>query len=498
MWACASTTWVREDEGRRRKRRGMVLPVVLLMLLLLGLMAGTFTFHVQADYSAGFAMSDRLQTRLAAEAGIQKVMYMLRTDWSDVGAWYHNPEVFDQGLVWRPGAEIDDIGKAELIEDRQGGVAYRFSIVADNPFDDESEVRYGITDEASKLNINTATQGQLLRLIAPLVDEGFEPLELVHALLDWRDADDTVREFGAEAAYYRSLPVPYRPKNALFETVEELLLVKGFTGLILHGEDQDRNGLLTPNEDDGEISFPLDNEDGVLERGLLPYITVYSQEYNVANDNKPRINLFGDPAKVREDLEEVFDDPDVIDYLINSTKREGTDAIQSLADYLEAHIINNTLTPSPVRGNDVATLFDKCTIESAPEFQGRINIVTAPPRVLRCIENLAPEKIALILQKRVAVAQPMKSTTGWLVAEKILSAVEYRSIRHQITARSRQFTIESIGFADHTGVFTRLQAVVNMRGPLAQIIYNRDITKLGLAYPIRGEQGDRDLVIRDE
>ena len=47
-------------------------------------------------------------------------------------------------------------------------------------------------------------------------------------------------------------------------------------------------------------------------------------------------------------------------------------------------------------------------------------------------------------------------------------------------------------------MFTRLQVVVGMRGPLAQVIYNRDITKLGLAYPIRGEQGDRDLVIRDE
>ena len=60
------------------------------------------------------------------------------------------------------------------------------------------------------------------------------------------------------------------------------------------------------------------------------------------------------------------------------------------------------------------------------------------------------------------------------------------------------FTIESIGFSDDSGLYTRLQVIVDMRGPLAQIVYYRDLTKLGLSYPVYGEEGERRLVLEDE
>lgn len=480
------------------RSRGLVLPVVLVVLLLLALLSASYSFHVHADHSAGMAMSQRLQCRLAAEAGVDAVKHMLRSERDNPQAWYHNPARFDQALVWSPKATEENLGKGELSEESEDRIAYRFSIVADNPLDDETLVRFGVTDESAKLNINYASEGQLLKLITPLIKDGREPLELVHAIMDWRDPDNEPREFGAESDYYGSLPTPHRAKNSPFETVEELLMVKGMTGQLLYGEDYDRNGLLTPNEDDGETSFPMDNGDGFLERGLLPYITVYSHDFSVSTDNKPRIYMFTEASKLRPRLEEVFNDQQVVDFLIGATRERGTAKTYTLAQYLEDQTIDNILRSSPLRGEAVAKLFDYCTLNQAPEQYGLININTAPARVLACIRDLPPEAIPLMIQKRATLTGPIKSTIGWLLTEKILDSQAFSKVENQITARGRQFSIESIGFADHVGVFSRLQVVVDMRGPLAQVVYHRDLTRLGLAYPVRGREGERRLVIAED
>ena len=480
------------------RRRGLILPVMLVILLLLALMSATFAFRIQAENNATVAMQERVQCRLAAEAGIERVKLMLRAERDNPDMWYDNPVDFDQALMWSPDANLEEIGRGQTVNELDTDYAYRFSIVADDPFDDEENIRFGITDEASKININYASEAQLLALISSSVPADVEPIALVHALLDWRDADDEPREFGAEKEYYQSLTTPYRCKNAPFETVEELLMVKGFTGQILYGEDYDRNGLMTPNEDDGELSFPFDDGDGLLNRGLLPYLTVYSQEFNTANDNKPRINVFRNGGADRAKLEETFDDDALVDFIIDATRTEGIDKMSSLADYLEPRMVHNALKPSPFQGNLAAKFFDKCTTTDEPQFFGRINVVTAPPKVLRCIDGLPEEAIPLIVQKRPSLSTAMKSSTAWLVTEKILTVGQYAAIADQITGRSRQFTVESIGFADHSGMYVRLQAVLAMRGPMAQVVYNRDLTRLGLSYPIRGEEGDRDIVRRTE
>lgn len=84
-------------------------------------------------------------------------------------------------------------------------------------------------DELSKLNVNTATRNQLLRIA--LVDE-----ELSGAIIDWRDEDDHPVALGAEQSYYGSLLPPALCKNAPFESISELLLVRGVTPRLFDGE----------------------------------------------------------------------------------------------------------------------------------------------------------------------------------------------------------------------------------------------------------------------
>jgi type II secretory pathway component PulK len=125
-----------------------------------------------------------------------------------------------------------------------------------------------------------------------------------------------------------------------------------------------------------------------------------------------------------------------------------------------------------------------------PEQQklvGLININTAPLLVLKTLPDLTDEQIVALIEQRKELDAETKATTAWLVTEEVIDLTAYAAIAPFITARAQQFTIESLGYADHLGMVTRLQVVVDMVGPLAQTIYYRDITQLGGRYPIREE-----------
>jgi type II secretory pathway component PulK len=81
---------------------------------------------------------------------------------------------------------------------------------------DESIQKYGLTDEAGKLDINYATEPMLEFL--PGLDQ--DP-SIAACIVDWRDSDDTVTENitsgaeGAESEYYEAT-YSYHAKNANF------------------------------------------------------------------------------------------------------------------------------------------------------------------------------------------------------------------------------------------------------------------------------------------
>jgi type II secretory pathway component PulK len=309
-------------------RRAVILPVVLFVLLLVGLLGAMFAFRVNADLASTQAVAQRLQTRLAAEAGVEMAKILLQTERFNMDSWYHNPDELHRIVMWAYDGDTSVWGTNSEDFD-EGAMVYRFSLVADDPTDDEDYVRFGLTDESSKLHLNLATEAQLLTLVSAVVedDEEMDPQQIVDAILDWRDPDSVSRgeEEETEGEYYRNLDKPYRIKNGPFDTVEELLLVKGVTNEILYGEDFDRNGLLTPNEEDGDESFPLDNQDDELNQGLYPYLTVVSYDENVSNDRRPRIYLAGEEASVREELSLEFEEePEVVDFIIAATRGQGS------------------------------------------------------------------------------------------------------------------------------------------------------------------------------
>jgi len=543
------------------RRRAVILPAVLFVLVLVALLSAMFSFRVNADLASQQAIAYRLQTRLAAEAGIERVRMMIRDQRFEFDTWYNNPDELHRIIVW---SEVEDdatIGTNEEFND-DSLMTYRFSIVADDPTDAEEFVRFGITDESSKLNLNVATGAQLLELVTAAADgdEEIIPQLIVDAILDWRDEDAQPRgEAGdTEDLYYQDLPRPYRVKNAPFDTVEELLLVKGVTGRLLYGEDFNRTGILEPNEKDGDYTFPLDNEDDILNQGMYPYLTVRSYETNVANDNRPRTYLLGPEEEVRAALELEFPgETQLIDFIVSATRpnnakggtpeqpdntenggqdnsqepedgenedtnpengeeedapdedtrQEGeTEAeddgsnggesddeayvnrpIRSPATLLFSRQIGSLLEESPVTSEHLPVLTDRFTVV-APDRQkivGLINVNTAPRQVLALLPELTSEQVAAILEARRSVTDEDRLTTAWLVTDGVLDIETYDEIAPLITARGQQFMVESLGYADHIGMVTRLEVVLDLVGPIPQTIHYRDLTRIGGHFPIR-------------
>ena len=460
-------------------------------------------------------------------------------------------------------------------------------------------------------------------------NEEIDPQAIVDAILDWRDSDEDPRgdEGDTEGEYYLQLDRPYRVKNGPFDTVEELLLVKGVTGNLLYGEDFDRNGLLTENENDGELTFPPDNEDDVLDLGLISYLTVHSLENNVSNDNRPRVYLLGEEAMIRAELEADFEEtPEAVDEILaavawykqaNPTSGGGSNAggggsgggggrggggpgggggrggggrnrgnntgdggpseedirrrlddtlgdasgaydekLSSLAQSIEdergddgeekdeelgdtgggeeagsadngdmtgdggeeaddgitggeesddslgapepmpspallfaAQEVDGQFQPSPLSVEWIEVVMDRCTMQDPqqPQIPGLININTAPRTVLQCLDGLTDEQVEAILVARGGLTGEEKMSTGWLVTQEVLDVETFALIAPHITARGQQFTIDVLGFADHVGMVTRTQVVVDMLGPVAQTVYTRDLTTLGAHFPIREE-----------
>ncbi|MGC9328200.1 MAG: general secretion pathway protein GspK, partial [Candidatus Hinthialibacter sp.] len=145
-----------------------------------------------------------------------------------------------------------------------------FWILGRNPSNSfNNDPYFGFIDECSKLNLNTASQEMLEKL--PSMTE-----ELAAAIIDWRGEDSDAAQNSGETSAYKRQGVNYECKNAPFESVDELNLLDGASWDILYGEDANRNGLLDPNENDGDRSLPNDDQDGELDRGVIEFVTVFS------------------------------------------------------------------------------------------------------------------------------------------------------------------------------------------------------------------------------
>lgn len=509
------------------RRHGMVLPVVLVIIALLALTMAGFVFFVRAEIASVSAFSDGQQTRLAAQSGFDELMLLLRERRDDPTLWYDNPAQLRNALVWsetydRQSDPLLDVGSRRVVFEgvpvQARPVAWRYSIVAPRWEAPEDTIRFGLTPESAKLNINTYFQAGredvLRRLMEPLITElGLENApDLIAAIFDWMDEDDEPREGGAEGPdYYNTLEPPYNAKNGALDSIEELLLVKGITPAILYGEDTNRNGILDYNEDDGDESFPFyDNGDGLLNPGLAPFLTVFSREIETASDNRPRINLNAQSGQIAAQIATYFQDGELsgatIGFLSSLQAQQINPAeLQSPAwlysgGFEEAEFAGEEgaeAAPPYPQVNSPITLeelpyvmdyFSTRPVEQANQpVSGLININAAPARVLRLVPGMTPEAVEALIAARTTFESETLRTLAWPVTTETLDVATWKRIAPYTTTKAYQFHVEILGYADHNMRFSRLEWIIEMIGPMPQIKYHRDLSSLGFAWPIDDE-----------
>ncbi len=105
----------------------------------------------------------------------------------------------------------------------------------------------GITNEESKINLNALSEAVSWQAFVNMLTQADIPKDqaeaIAAAVIDWKDDDeqghnkafihpDSATVIGAENEYYQSLEIPYKAKNRAFDSIEELLMVKGMTPAI--------------------------------------------------------------------------------------------------------------------------------------------------------------------------------------------------------------------------------------------------------------------------
>ena len=194
----------------RKSPRGIALLIILWVTAILTVTAFSFTVMTRAESYGTLAFKEGTEKRLLAEAGIERgIMEIIyRSINKSQTATLEGME------AWKPD------GAAHAVQLGNGGCVIR------------------IVDESGKIPLNSLTDASAVILKNLLISQGrtSEDADIIaDSILDWKDADDLHHLSGVESEYYLSLPKPYRAGNRDFETLEELILVKGITPEILYG-----------------------------------------------------------------------------------------------------------------------------------------------------------------------------------------------------------------------------------------------------------------------
>ena len=458
------------------KSRGVVLVMVLVAVALASMVVAGVLFRMQAALAASAATGSGEQAYEAAMSGVRTAVAVLNGAGDDAEVWRDNPAQFLNQFVCDDGANC-----------------WYFTVYAYNP-SDPSLPRYGLTDESGKVDVNTAP-AEMLRLLPGMTEE------LADCLIDYRDKDDEPEPQGAEQEDYDRLPWPYLIRNDNLATLEELLLVKGFAGSIVYGEDANFNGVLDANENDGAATFPPDNADGELNVGLRGLATTFSYAPNVDSQGAPRVRLSSDGAAQLRGIGLSQATADFVAvYLAEGKSLEDPSQLLDMRyQTTEPHrLANGTELPtgswieSGVGKDELPIVCDRLTCSGSGRgggmmLRGRINVNTASAQVLAAVPGIGEGAAQTIVDVRGSLDASVRSNIAWLYTEDVLGADDFRRAAPLLGARGYQYRVQSIGFGVPCGRIRVIEAVVDtITG--GRIVYLRDITRLGAPVSLNVEQ----------
>ncbi len=518
------------------RRRGIVLVVVMVVVAMVALAGFGFVATMSTEYRAVDLNGDDLQAQQAIGSGEMLVRFLAeqpREAREEMGGLENNPTLF-RDIVVNPAALTDGSAASGLVQtsstldgtgsddsEADAGV-WRFSVVSP-PQTSDAGLRFGLDNESARLNLYT-----LWRLDRRSPGRGREILMRLpgmteiaaDSILDWIDRDDVTREMGAESEYYQNLTSPYRPRNRIPRSLDELLLVRGVTEQLLYGYDADRDYRLSEAEQarveagttQRSSAFDAmlgtdDEEHSVSLLGWSHYLTLHSAERDVDAAGEPRVNLNQrDLTELHQQLSELL--PEELANFILAWRQYGPARRSSSSQSAETLPVDSTKASkfrfssvvllidssiaikqgkktvtyrSPVSSKDesleelLPLLLEHTTIYPRPRIPARINIQKAPPAVLLAIPGLNEEIVEELVSQRESLDESASRTVAWLLTEGILDVRQFRAVLPYVTVGGNVFRAQVVGYRKGMGPVRRVEVVIDATGERARRVDRREL-----------------------
>ena len=238
-----------------RDNRGMALILTILIISLIVALTLQFNTSMRSNLHAAWNLRDGIKLGCIARSGLNGALAVLYEDASsgDVDTlretWAHL-RIFSENS-----ASLFDEGRFLVeIADHSGRI----------------QINQLVDKEG---NYNESQKGLLMRFLSSAeFDLDSEEVEnTVDAIKDWIDPDSEPTRFGAEDTYYQALEKPFSCKNAPFEFLEELLLVRGITKELFYGSGE-RPGISRYLSPHGNGRININTADPLVLRALSDQI----------------------------------------------------------------------------------------------------------------------------------------------------------------------------------------------------------------------------------
>lgn len=287
----------------RKRQRGVALLMVLIALTILGAMTADFMETNEVYLANTVNQRDALKAEYLARSGVNLSRLLLSVQ-----------PLFGDAMAF-PFWQYADMVMAPFSDSEGGGMADMVGLSlegAEGLGIEGGEFAVVIVDEDSKINVNLAGDQklrdrmvqQLAALIAPeSYDEIFDRAlqdgsyaareDVICELIDWADPDEDLCDMSGseDPSFYQSLDAEYDRKNAPYDSLEELHLVKGI-------DDDFWTAFVDPDPEDPEQRVLTVWGKGKLNVNTAPAQALFASVCMLATDESGMNPCIADPMQM--------------------------------------------------------------------------------------------------------------------------------------------------------------------------------------------------------
>ena len=204
---------------------------MLWVLVILSSLTMSLSRSTHVDLAISKQAIGKLKAKYLAWGGLIYAMEQARIDAEDAQS-NTKDNLYYCGIRVSQGQSPEQLFQNRILGDGHFEVSYQVKL------NGERKTYYGMQDEERLINLN-ALNVQSVNVVSSLLELLGYDKELAktisYSMLDWKDEDKVLSEqqYGAEDDYYAGASAGYKTKNYLFESFDELLLVRGVTKDIL-------------------------------------------------------------------------------------------------------------------------------------------------------------------------------------------------------------------------------------------------------------------------